>query len=101
MTQFELDPAQLAQHASSVGDVADQLSAIGGQLPSGLADLALGPFTQFLTSGLQLAMTHVANTVTNASSSVTEISNGISRTTARYLNTDESSATTLSQELRQ
>ena len=98
MTQFDVDPAQLHGHARNVGDVADQLSAIGGQLPSGLADLALGPFTQFLTSGLQGAMTHVANTITNASSSVAEMSTGISRTAARYQNVDESNATNLNRE---
>jgi len=38
MTQFDVDPAQLHGHARNVGDVADQLSAIGGQLPSGLAE---------------------------------------------------------------
>jgi uncharacterized protein YukE len=98
MTQFDVDPAQLHGHAAGVGDVADQLSAIGGQLPSGLADLALGPFTQFLTSGLQGAMTHVANTITNASSSVAEMSTGISRTAARYQNVDTSNATNLNRE---
>src|SRR6266568_9511058 len=89
MTQFDVDPAQLHGHARSVGDVADQLSAIGGQLPSGLADLALGPFTQFLTSGLQGAMTHVANTITNASSSVAEMSTGDRKSTR--LNSSHSS----------
>jgi uncharacterized protein YukE len=98
MTQFNVDPAQLHGHAGSVGDVADQLSAIGGQLPSGLADLALGPFTQFLTSGLQGAMTQVANTITNASSSVAEMSTGISRTATRYQGVDQSNATNLEQE---
>jgi len=98
MTQFDVDPAQLHGHARSVGDVADQLSAIGGQLPSGLADLALGPFTQFLTSGLQGAMTQVANTITNASSSVAEMSTGISRTAVRYQNVDAGNATNLNRE---
>jgi uncharacterized protein YukE len=98
MTQFDVDPAQLHGHARSVGDVADQLSAIGGQLPSGLADLALGPFTQFLTSGLQGAMTQVANTITNASSSVAEMSTGISRTAARYQTVDAGNATNLNRE---
>lgn len=98
MTQFNVVPEQLQGHASSVGDVADQLSAIGGQLPSGLADLALGPFTQFLTSGLQNAMTQVANTITDASSSVAEMSTGISRTAARYQAVDDRNATSLSQE---
>jgi uncharacterized protein YukE len=98
VTQFDVDPAQLHGHAGTVGDFADQLSGIGGRLPSGLADLALGPFTQFLTSGLQGAMTHVANTITNASSSVAEMSTGVSRTAARYQNVDQTNATNLNRE---
>jgi len=98
MTGFEVDPDQLHGHASSVGDVADQLSAIGGRLPSGLADLALGLFAQFLASGLQGAMTRVANTVTDASSSVAELSTGITRSASHYQYTDETNATNLTRE---
>ena len=98
MTSFDVDTDQLQGHAGSVGDVADQLSAIGGRLPSGLADLALGPFTQFLTSGLQGAMTQVANTITNASSAVAEMSTGLARTADGYRDTDETNATNLNQE---
>jgi len=98
MTSFEVDPDQLHGHAGSVGDVADQLSAIGGRLPSGLADLALGLFAQFLASGLQGAMTQVANTVTDASSSVAELSTGITRTAAAYQDTDDTNAANLTRE---
>jgi uncharacterized protein YukE len=98
MTQFDVDTEQLYGHAGSVGDVADQLSAIGGRLPSGLADLALGLFAQFLASGLQGAMTQVANTITDASSSVAEMSTGITRTASDYLYTDESNAANLTRE---
>jgi hypothetical protein len=98
MTGFDVDTQQLYGHAGSVGEVADQLSAVGGRLPSGLADLALGPFTQFLTSGLQGAMTQVANTITDASSSVAEMSTGISRTAAGYQYTDDTNATNLNRE---
>ena len=98
MTSFELVPDQLYGHAGTVGDVADELSQIGGQLPSGLADLALGLFAQFLASGLQGAMTHTANTITNASSSVAELSAGISRTAASYENQDDTNAHTLTAE---
>jgi uncharacterized protein YukE len=97
-TSFDVDPDQLHGHAGSVGDVADQLSAIGGRLPSGLADLALGVFAQFLASGLQGAMTQVANTVTDASSSVAELSTGITRTAASYQSTDETNAINLTRE---
>jgi uncharacterized protein YukE len=97
-TDFDVDPVQLRGHAGSVGDVADQLSAIGGRLPSGLADLALGLFAQFLASGLQGAMTKVANTITNVSSSVAEVSTGIARTAASYQDTDETNATNLTRE---
>lgn len=98
MTSFEVDTEQLYGHAGSVGDVADQLSAIGGRLPSGLADLALGLFAQFIASGLQGAMTQVANTITDASSSVAEMSTGITRTAAGYQDTDETNATNLNRE---
>jgi hypothetical protein len=98
MTSFDVDTQQLYEHAGSVGEVADRLSGIGGRLPSGLADLALGPFAQFLASGLQGAMTQVANAVTDASSSVAELSTGISRTAAGYQDTDETNATNLSRE---
>jgi hypothetical protein len=98
MTHFDVDTEQLHGHAGSVGDVADQLSAIGGRLPSGLADGALGLFAQFLASGLQGAMTQVANTITGASSSVAEMSTGLSRTAAGYQYTDENNATNLSRE---
>jgi uncharacterized protein YukE len=98
MTHFDVDPGQLHGHAGSVGDVAEQLSAIGGRLPSSLADGALGLFAQFLASGLQGAMTRVANTITDASSSVAEMSTGITRTAAGYQYTDENNATNLNRE---
>lgn len=100
MTHFDVDTDQLHGHASSVGDVADQLSAIGGRLPSGLADAALGLFAQFLASGLQGAMTQVANTITDASSSVAELGTGITRTVADYQDTDETNAANLTREYR-
>jgi uncharacterized protein YukE len=98
MTSFDVDTDQLHGHAGSVGEVADELSAIGGRLPSGLADLALGLFGQFLASGLQGAMTRVANTITDASSSVAEVSTGISRSASHYRHTDETNATNLNRE---
>jgi len=98
MTDFNVDITQLQGHAGSVGDIADQLSAIGGRMPTGLADLVLGLFGQFMVGGLQGAMSQVTDTVANASSSVSELSAGISRTAAGYENTDESNATNLTQQ---
>lgn len=98
MTHFDVDTEQLHKHARSIGDVADQVSAIGGRLPSGLADLALGAFGQFLATGLQNAMTQVANTVTDASSSVAELGTGVVRTAAAYQHIDENSAAGLTEE---
>lgn len=97
-TNYDVDPDQLRGHAGSVGDTAEELSAIGGRLPSGLTDLALGLFTQFLTTGLQGAMTRVANTIAEASSSVAQLSAGVSRTAAGYEHTDETNATNLTRE---
>src|SRR5256885_2856829 len=65
--QFTLDPAQLHGHASTVGDVADQLSAIGGQLPGGPADLPPRPFAGFLSPRPGGAPTPGADTITGAS----------------------------------
>jgi uncharacterized protein YukE len=95
MTQFDVDIQQLHGHAASVGDVADQLSSIGGRLPSGLDDLALGLFAQFLTTGLQGAMTQVANTITDASSSMAELSTGISHAATSYQDTDEGNSSNI------
>jgi uncharacterized protein YukE len=98
MNQFELTTEQLHGHARSVGDVADQLSDIGGRLPSGLSGTALGVFAQFVASGLQGAMTQVANTITDASSSTAELSAGITQTAVAYQNTDETNQTNLTAE---
>ena len=97
-TGFGVDPDQLHGHAGTVGEVADQLSAIGGRLPSGLSDLALGLFADFLATGLQGAMTRVANTVTDASSSVAELGTGLTRTAVGYRYTDDTNATDLNRE---
>ena len=97
-TDYDVDPDQLRGHVGSLDDVADQLSAIGGKLPSGLSDLALGLFANFLASGLQGAMTQVANTITDASSSIAEVSAGLHRTTTGYRNTDDTNATDLTRE---
>jgi uncharacterized protein YukE len=98
MTQFDVDTQQLHGHAASVGDVADQLSAIGGQLPSGLTGGALGLFAQFLATGLQGAMTQVANTITDASSSVAELSTGISHAATSYQDTEDGNSVNIDQE---
>jgi hypothetical protein len=98
MTQFDVDITQLQGHVGSVGDIADELSAIGGQLPTGLADLALGLFGQFIATGLNGAMTQVTDTVADASSSVSELSAGVARTAAGYERTDDDNATNLTQQ---
>jgi hypothetical protein len=98
MTQFDVDITQLQGHVGSVGDIADELSAIGGQLPTGLADLALGLFGQFIATGLNGAMTQVTDTVADASSSVSELSTGVARTAAGYERTDDDNATNLTQQ---
>jgi uncharacterized protein YukE len=96
--QFDVDTQQLHGHAASVSDVAEQLSSIGGSLPSGLNDFALGLFAQFLSVGLGGAMTQVANTITDASSSVAELSTGISHTATSYQNTDDTNRTNVDSE---
>jgi hypothetical protein len=98
MTNFDVDVPQLQGHAGSVGDLADQLSAIGGRMPTGLADLVLGLFGQFIATGLNGAMGQVTNTVAVASSSAAELSTGIATTAADYDRTDADNATTLTRQ---
>ena len=98
MTHFDVDITQLQGHAGSVGDIADQLSALGGRMPTGLADLALGLFGGFIATGLNGAMTQVTNTVADASSSVSELSTGVFRTAADYARTDGDNATDLTRQ---
>ena len=98
MTYFDVDTDQLHGHVTSLDEVADRLSGIGGGLPSGLTDLALGLFAQFPATGLQGAMTQTANTITGASSAVAEVGTGVSRTVAGYQRTDGGNATTLDRE---
>jgi hypothetical protein len=98
MTHFDVDITQLQGHAGSVGDIADELSGIGGQLPTGLTDLALGLFGQFMATGLNGAMNKVTNTVADASSSVSELSTGVSQTAAGYQRIDENNETNLTQQ---
>lgn len=98
MTYFDVDAAQLQGHAGSVGDIAEQLTAIGGRMPTGLANLALGLFGQFIATGLHGAMGQVTSTVGTASSSVSELSAGIARTATLYQGTDEDNATNLTQQ---
>jgi hypothetical protein len=98
MTQFDVDITQLQGHVGGVGDIADQLSAIGGRMPTGLTDLALGLFGQFIATGLNGAMTQVTDTVADASSSVSELSAGLSRTVAGYDLTDDDNATYLTRQ---
>src|ERR1044072_868612 len=98
MTHFDVDITQLQGHAGSVSDLADELSAIGGQLPTALTDLALGLFGQFSATGLNGAMNHVTSTVADASSSVSELSTGIAQTAAGYQRTDEDNEAHLTQQ---
>ncbi|KAA2265222.1 ESX-1 secretion-associated protein [Solihabitans fulvus] len=92
---FELDPAQLHEHANTVGKVADQLSSVAGGAPSGLADNALGEFVQFLAAGLQGAMSATTDVVTGAATSVEEMSTGLKQTANDYQQTDDGHAAAL------
>jgi uncharacterized protein YukE len=96
--RFQVEPDQIRGHATTVGSLSDQLSAIAASLPGGLAEQALGTFTQFLASGLQGAMGHTADAIAHASSSVDEMSTGLRRTADDYQRADDQSATRLSKE---
>jgi uncharacterized protein YukE len=89
MNQFRVEPDQLHGHATTVGSIADQLSAVATGLPDGLAGDALGSFSQFLASGLQGAMAQTMDAIAHASSSVDEMSAGLKRTAGTYQATED------------
>ncbi|HWC84835.1 MAG TPA: type VII secretion target [Pseudonocardiaceae bacterium] len=87
--RFQLDPEQLRTHAASVSDLAGQLSTVAGGQTNGLSDNALGPFVQFLTSGLQDAMGRTTDAITGAASGVDNVSMLLGKTVENYQNRDQ------------
>ncbi len=98
MNEFQLDPDQIHGHATTLGEVADQLSGIGSGLPGGLGADALGTFVSFLANGLTGAMTGVGDAITHASSSVDEMRAGLTQTADDYRRADDANATNLTRE---
>jgi uncharacterized protein YukE len=95
---FQVEPEQIRAHAKTVDDVSAQLSHAAGGLSNGLADNALGPFTQFLTTALQNAINQTTQAMTHASSGVGSVGAGLRKTADSYQETDEHSAARLSTE---
>ena len=95
MTGFQVDLAQLRTHAETVGDHANQLSAVAGGMTSGPQDNSLGVFVQFLTAGLQSAMSTATGSVNHASAGVSQVSSNLHSTVAGYQQTDQDNASRL------
>jgi uncharacterized protein YukE len=98
MNEFQLDPDQIRGHATTLGEVADQLSGIGAGLPGGLGADALGTFVSFLATGLTGAMSGIGDAITHASSSVDEMRTGLTQTADDYRRADDANATNLTRE---
>ena len=95
---FQVDPGQIRAHAGTVGGIAGQLSSVGGGLPGGLGDHALGTFVQFLTAGLQTAMAKSADAVTHGSRAVDNMSSALTRAADSYQHIDGDHAARLHEE---
>jgi hypothetical protein len=96
---FLAAPTQLDGHAGSLDIVADELSAVAGQLQDTLADQPLGAFAQFLVAGLQTAMGEVATAITHAVSTSDELSAGMRHTAEDYRRVEDGAATTFREDV--
>lgn len=87
--KFQIDPEQLHAHAAAVGDLATQMSSVGGGgQPGGLPDNALGSFVQFLTAGLQDAMNRTTQAIGGAASGMDNVGRRLTQTAHSYQNID-------------
>lgn len=91
-TRFQVAPDQIRTHANAVGDIADQLSGIATACSGGLSEQALGTFVQFLTAGLQDAMTQTTAAIGHASSVMHSVRAGLASSADHYQHTDDHSA---------
>ena len=96
MSGYQVDLAQLRTHAQTVGDHANQLSGVAGSMTDGPQDNSLGVFVQFLTAGLQGAMTAATGSINHASAGVSQVSANLHATAAGYEQSEKDNATRLS-----
>lgn len=92
---FEVNPEQIRSHAKTVGEAADKLSSAAQGMPGELPGDALGPFVQFLTTGLSGAMTQTTDAVAHASSTMDGMSSALVRTAEDYQRADDDNAALL------
>ncbi|MGI8305647.1 type VII secretion target [Saccharopolyspora hattusasensis] len=92
---FQVDPAQIREHANTVSGIASGLSSAGGGLPGEPAENALGTFVQFLTAGLGTAMTQATDAIALAASAMDDVSAALVRTAEDYQRSDEHNAALL------
>ncbi|MCP2163241.1 hypothetical protein [Goodfellowiella coeruleoviolacea] len=95
---YHVDLDQLDGHAGSLADLANQLSDVAARMPNALGDQPLGAFAQFLTAGLQTAMSEAASAIAHAAATTDEMSSGLSRTVQAYRLVEDQNAVAFSQE---
>lgn len=93
---FQVDVNQIRRHSAAVRDIASGLSSVAGGLSGSLTGNSLGTFVQFLTAGLQSAMTTTTGALTRAASTMDDVGGKLARTADHYQNTDQSNAARLS-----
>lgn len=95
---FWVDLDQIRTHATTVGQFADDLAGNTGAHGGTLSDNALGSFVQFLTLGLQNAMTSTSQAIGHASTAMHDVRAGLVNTADRYHGSDTDNATMLNEE---
>ncbi|MEU6642785.1 type VII secretion target [Saccharomonospora sp. NPDC046836] len=92
---YNVEPEQLRGHAGRLAAHADQLSSIGMALPGEMGTSSLGSFAQFITVGLENAMTETMAAFEHAASTVDKVSDGMRRAADQYQNSDDDHAAAL------
>lgn len=87
---FQVEPTQIRQHATTVSNLAGNLSSVASGMPDSLGGgAALGSFVQFLAAGLGTAMAKTGESLGHASSAVNSVSTALTRAADSYEQTDQ------------
>jgi hypothetical protein len=85
---YTVDHDQLRKHAGRLAAHADQLSSLGTSLPSEMSAASLGPFAQFITTGIGAAMNRTMDAFSHTASTMDKVGDGMRRAADRYQGTD-------------
>ncbi|MBE9375887.1 ESX-1 secretion-associated protein [Saccharopolyspora sp. HNM0983] len=92
---FHVDPAQIRAHADTVAGIADGLSAATSGLPGELAENALGTFVEFVSAGLSTTMSQAGESLSQAVSTVHEVSAALAQIAEDYETADDANGALL------